>query len=237
VDRWLLIDVMHTAGATVRGMLEKKLGGEMYPTETEIAQTPYGWYLPAHELLNSMEDGRVDLGPRRVVCGNYAARITELLPGEWRTAVFLRDPVQRTLALLSKMERREKRAKNLWRVKHDLTNEEFVETQVRNYQTKIFCMHGASDVNTVYRVDAEAFQRAKARLEAADVVGLWEDFPGGVRAFEAASGIALGTPDVPPADEGAPVSEEALQTIRGLIPHDIELYELAKARARVAVPA
>lgn len=239
MDRWLIIDVMHTGGAALRGMIEAKLGGGVYPTKAEIEATPYGWYEAAPNLLNQIEDGRFDLGPRRVVCGNYAVRFTEHLPGEWQTAIFLRDPVERTLDLLAKMARREKRAKNLWRVKHDLGNEEFVETQIRDYQTKIFCMHGTSDPNTVYRVGPDAFERARAALESVSVVGIAEDFARSVALFERRSGIALGAPPAHPVPQvnRADVSEADLATIRGLVARDIELYELARAKMQAGMAA
>lgn len=239
MNRWLIIDVMHTGGAALRAMLEAKLGQGVYPTQKEIEAIPYGWYEAAPNLLNQIEDGRLDLGPRRVVCGNYAVRFTEHLPGTWQTAILLRDPVERTLDLLAKMARREKRAKNLWRVQHDLSNEEFVETQIRNYQTKIFCMHGTSDPNTVYRVGPEAFERARAALEAVSVVGITEDLAGSIALFERKSGITLGQPPaqaVAKVDRSA-VSAADLATIRELVAHDIELYELARAKMQAGMAA
>jgi hypothetical protein len=239
VDRWLIIDVMHTGGAALRGMLEAKLGAGIYPTQKEIEAIPYGWYEAAPNLLNQIEDGRLDLGPRRVVCGNYTIRFPDYLPGSWQTAIFLRDPVDRTIELLAKMARREKRAKNLWRVKHDLTNEEFVETQIRNYQAKIFCMHGTSDPNTAYRVGPDAFERAKAALEATPVVGITEEFARSVSLFERQSGITLGQPPAQPvlkADRSG-VSEKDLATIRELVAYDIELYALARAKMQAGMAA
>lgn len=237
MDRWLLIDVMHTGGAALRGLLETKLDGGLYPTREEIAAGAYGWYAPAPELLNQVEDGRVDLRNRRVLCGNYAVRFAEHLPGTWKTAIFLSDPVERTLELLAKMARREKRAKNLWRVQHDLDNEEFVETQIRNYQTKILAMHGTSNVNTVYRVGPEAFERAKAALEALPVVGISEDFARSVALFERESGIALGPVSAPPAAPRVAASEADLARIRDLVAYDIELYALARAKLQGATAA
>lgn len=240
MERWLLIDVMHAGGATLRAMLEARLGGAVYPTRAEIEAGAYGWYEPAAILFNRIEDGRLDLSGRRILCGNYAARITEMLPGTWRTAIILREPVERTRALLAKFERREKRAKNLWRVRHDLGNEEFVETQIRDYQTKILCMHGASDVNTARRVDADALEAAKARLDRFDFVGLAEDFPAAVRGLGERLGIAL--PAEGAVAETGPLAEASaaqIATIRDLVRHDIALYEHARLRARegAALPA
>lgn len=239
MDRWLIIDVMHTGGSALRGMLEAKLGKAVYPTRDELEAAPYGWYEAMPNLLNQIEDGRLDLGPRRVVCGNYPVRATEHLPGTWKTAVVLRDPVERTLELLAKMARREKRAKNLWRVKHDLGNEEFVETQIRDYQTKILCMHGTSIPNAVYRVGPDAFERARAALETVSVVGITEDFARSVALFERESGIALGAPPAKPVEQidRAGVSEADLATIRGLVAHDIELYALARAKMQAGLAA
>ena len=240
MDRWLFLHVMKTAGTSFRAMIEETLGAAVYPTDSEIKAQPNGWYFGADELFRRIDDGRLDLGARRVFCGHYPARLVEALPariaGRWRTVTFLRDPVARTLSRISQSNKYRPGIPGLRRfrpvrISRALDDPAFVESQVRDYQTKVFAMEPAGDVNAPWRVDAGSFRQAKAALAAADVVGLTERFEASIRLFEAASGITVAaTAPRRNKSRGYSATEEEVARIRALVPWDIELYELAREK-------
>jgi hypothetical protein len=240
MDRWLFLHVMKTAGTSFRAMLEEGLGAAVYPSDAEVRAQPHGWYYDADTLFRLIDGGRLDLGSRQMVCGHYAARLVEVLPahlpGRWRTVTFLRDPVARTLSMISHSAKyrpgipglRRFRKVNIGRA---LADPGFIESQVRNYQAKVFAMDPTGDVNAPFAVDAASFRRARAALEAADVVGLTERLEPSIRLFEATSGIAVAE-SVPQRNvsRGYNATDEELERVRALVPWDIELYELAREK-------
>jgi hypothetical protein len=239
MDRWLFVHVMKTAGTSFRTMLEQGLAAAIYPTQDELRRHPRHFYLTAPELLDGIAGGAVDLAGRRVVCGHYAAALADDLPGSWRVATFLRDPVKRSLSMIA---HRHKRATRLARfVKPDvsawLDREDFVERQIRDYQTKAFALDGRGEVNRPHAIDAEGFARAKARLLAADFVGLTERLSESARLFEGMSGLRLGPPPHRNKSPAYAASAAEIARIRALVPHDIELYELARAKLDQALAA
>jgi hypothetical protein len=247
MDRWLFLHVMKTAGTSFRRMLEETLGAAVYPTDPEVKAQPSGWYFGADELFARLADGRLDLDGRRLLCGHYAARLAEALPGRlpgrWRTVTFLRDPVARTLSMISHRDKYRPGIPGLRRfrpvrITRALDDPAFVESQVRDYQAKVFAMDPTGDVNGPFRVDAAGFRRAKAALEAAEVVGLTERLEPSIRLFEAASGIGVAE-TVPHANRsrGYSATEEELARIRALVPWDIELYALAREKLEAQLRA
>jgi hypothetical protein len=241
MDRWLFIHVMKTAGTSFRQMLEAALGDALYPTRAEMAAQPNGWYLRAPELLARIAEGRLDLGRRRVVSGHYAVRLRDELPGRWRTVIFLREPVARTLSMIAHRKRHRGffERHGAPNVAAYLREDAFVRNQIENYQTKILAMAGSGNVNQPYPVDETAFARAVETLLSVDCVGLTDRFQDSVAAFERLSGIRFaGEPrhaNRGGRDHGA--SEADLAAIRALVSYDLRLYEIARARLRAQLEA
>lgn len=241
MERWLFIHIMKTAGTSFRTMLENHLGPAVYPTKKEVQQLPDGFYLRPSQFVEQLADGRLDLTGRQVVCGHYSAAFVETLPGAWRTATVLREPVGRTLSMIAHHHRR-RRHKLDFRgrlpVAEYLDNPSFVASNLLNYQTKVFAAGPTDNVNQPYPVDAAAFERARERLDAMDFVGLTEAFGDSVHMFERMSGLALGA-DVLHAGKSPRYSttEADIARIRDLVGYDIELYEIARRKAQAAVAA
>ena len=118
-----------------------------------------------------------------------------------------------------------------------LDREEFVERQIRDYQTKVFALGGEDNVNHAHPIDDAAFARAKARLLEADFVGLTERFAESIRLFEGLSGLRFGAPPHRNKSPRYAASDAEIARIRTLVPHDIELYELARAKLERALAA
>lgn len=239
MERWFFIHVMKTAGTSFRRMLEETFDAEIYPTKQELELRPRGWYYPASELLEQVELGNIDLGSRRFLCGHYSANLQTLLPGPWRTVTFLRDPVRRSLSMIAHRHDKVSRLNRFFRpnISKYLDDEDFVERQIHNYQTKIFALDGTARVNQAHPIDEVAFQRAKIRLENIDFVGLTEQYAQSIRLFEMKAGLKFAPLMHANKSSGYAPSEAELARIRALVPYDVELYELAKEKLRAELGA
>jgi len=239
VDRWLFIHVMKTAGTSFRAMLEASLGPELYPSRDELAALPNRFYPDAPVLLGQLADGRLDLSGRRVLCGHYAARLAGHLDGEWRGAIFLRDPVRRTLSRIAQTHKMRSRLNRFTKpsVARYLDDADFVAKQLRDYQTKVLAMPGDGMVNTAHPIDDAAFARACATLDAMDFVGLTERFADSVALFERLSGIALGPVAHANRSRGTAPSAADIARIEAIVPRDMEIYARARAKLEAALRA
>jgi hypothetical protein len=239
MDRWLFVHVMKTAGTSFRSMLEESFDAEIYPTRAELAQHPRRWYPTAPELLARIARGEVDLATRRFLCGHYSADLARSLPGSWRTVTFLRDPVRRSLSMIAHRHRKAGRLNRFLRpnVSTYLDREDFVERQIRDYQTKVFVLGPEANVNAAHPIDAAAFERAKARLLEVDFVGLTEQFAESIRLFEAISGVRFGPLPHRNKSPGHGATEAELARVRALVPHDLALYEVAREKLRAQLAA
>ena len=239
MERWVFLHIMKTAGTSFRTMLEETPEAVIYPTREELAQHPKRWYLPARELLERIERGEIDLSARRFLCGHYAASLVDHLPGDWRTVSFLRDPVRRSLSMIAHRHFKASRLNRFLKpnVSKHLDWEDFVERQIRNYQTKVFAIDGREDVNGLHRIDDAAFERAKARLLETDFVGLTERYAESIRLLEAMSGIRFAALPHENKSRGYAASEAEIARIRALVPYDIALYEIASRKLRAQLDA
>lgn len=234
MDRWLFIHIMKTAGTSFRTMLEETPEALIYPTNEELGRHPRRWYLTAPELLERIARGEIDLSTRRFLCGHYSANLTDHLPGDWRTVTFLRDPVRRSLSMIAHRHFKESRLNRFLKpnVSKHLDREDFVERQIRDYQTKVFALDGRGNVNHAHPVDDAAFERAKARLLEIDFVGLTERFAESVRLLESMAGIRFAALAHANKSRGYAATEAEVERIRALVPYDLALYEIASRKLR-----
>ena len=169
----------------------------VYPISAEVAANPgRRRYLPVDQLISRIESGEIDLSDRQFLCGHYSANLPERLSGTWRTVTFLRDPVRRTLSMIAHHHYRQGPLKRFFKpnVSRYLANEDFVESQIRDYQTKVFALPPTGNVNRPYAIDDAGFARAKTRLHEMDFVGLTEQFGQSIALFEAISGRRFAPP-------------------------------------------
>lgn len=241
MDQWLFVHVMKTAGTSFRLMLEEQLAREIYPTREELAAQRGRWYLHAPELLARVADGRLDLHRRRFVCGHYSVNLRDRLPGTWRTVVFLREPVARTLSMIGHRQRNAgffRRRIVPMSVADWLKKDAFIRNQVENYQTKVLSADALANVNKRTLIDKEAFEVAAKNVESVDFIGLTEYFNESISAFNDISGMNFSA--VPHANRGKgrkpTVNDQDIEAIRRLVPYDLELYERAREKllARIA---
>jgi hypothetical protein len=233
MDNWFFIHVMKTAGTSFRRMLEAALRDRIFPTEQDLSQRENRWYLSTPELIELISSGRLDLDRIRVVCGHYPARIAEHLPGKWRTAIFLRDPIDRTLSMIAHRKRQGGLFSRQGKINFErfLKQEEFVANQIADYQTKVLAMDGTGNVNRAYRIDEEAFRRAKDVLMQMDFIGTTEDFSDSIQTFHQISGINLDN-KILHANKSKEYTASAsvIEMIQDLVAYDLQIYEIARTK-------
>lgn len=176
---------MKTGGTSLRRELAAAAGADgLYPSDGDLAERDKGSYPGPRELARHVRDGRD--GGARVLIGHLPYVFVDELEQRPLTATLLRDPVARTISM---MEHRRRKSPELG----DATYEElleldgFVQRQLANYQTKVFAFDSLDEcpehVNVPLAIDTSRFERALARLEAVDVLGLTEDYPAFARAL------------------------------------------------------
>jgi hypothetical protein len=241
MDRWVFVHIMKTAGTSFRNMLAETPAASPYPTKAELEQNPKRWYLGPRELLARIEGGELDLSERKFLCGHYSANLATLLPGNWRTVTFLRDPVRRSLSMIMHHHREQGRLSRILRpnVMRILDDERFVSHMIRDYQTRVFAADAGASVHAPLAIDDPTFERARARLLDVEMVGLTEQFGQSLELFSSMSGLRFAS--LPHVNKGRSHTwtEAEIARIRTLVPRDLELYEVAreKLRSQIALAA
>jgi hypothetical protein len=205
-------------------MLEDDLGPKaIYPNAQDLATRPNGWYPLADEVL----DGISSLRAHRLLVGHFPVAILAALPEKYQGAVFLRDPVQRSLSALAHY------AEVLRSSPKELVHDtEFMGTKILDYQTKILGSDSIDDPNQHNRVDDGTLDRALNRVESLEFVGITERFAESCRVFDAHFGTTIARnykrenvrrPD-------GREHDELISLVRPFVRRDFVLYERAKER-------
>lgn len=226
----LVTHIMKTGGTSLRRMLVDAVGADrVYPNDEDLAARPHGWYPGSQEFVDILRSG--DTHRADIFIGHFPFVLREEFESDPVTVALLRDPLDRTLSMLN--HRKLKRQQSDLGYEQLLDHRDFVERQVRDYQTKIFAFDSIQQcpetVDIAFDVDDEGFNRAKARLNTVDILGLTEDFEGFAARFTEATGVALR----PRRDNKSSMREtlqphEALQ-IKALTKYDQRLHESAAA--------
>lgn len=167
-EKLLVIHVMKTAGTSFRGMLEDYYGPKMvYPGSFFLSDFPFGWYPKGDEILKAYST----LPTHKVLIGHFAAEIAESLPFKYRTATFLRNPIQRSLSMLAYYSK----AFNV-STENLINDDSFISEHITNYQTRIFGSRDLSESKDVSSTDNVLLSAAQRRIRDFDFVGITERF-------------------------------------------------------------
>jgi hypothetical protein len=234
LDRKLFfIHVMKTAGTSFRRMLISSLGApqRVYPNDRDLARLPNGFYPSPEELLRT----RAGVRSFDVLVGHYPAIMGERFFGsDFRSVVFLREPVARTLSMI--VHRIERWPGSAGLSPHEVLDDAtFVRNQIADYQTKIFAFDSIAEcggsVNQPLAIGPARYDRALERLERVDVVGLTECFEASLRMVEARTGLRFGAPVRTNCGRRQPkllsCDEALVERIRALVPNDLRFYQAA----------
>jgi hypothetical protein len=227
----LLIHIMKTAGTSLRRMVIDGLGPEaVYPNDEDLDQRHRRWYPGNLELLEDVQAGRTH--GARLLVGHVPYVLAEALDSRPLTVALLRDPLARSLSMLEHRRTRRGPFRGA-SYREMLADEGLVARQVRDYQTKIFAFDSldecAENVNVPLEIDEGRFERAMARLEQVDVLGVVEDLPSFARRLERVAGIPVGDErrDNSGSSERPELDRDVLQRLEELTRRDRELYQRA----------
>ena len=161
-------------------MLEATLGANaVWPSDKDLRRRFDGLYPSEAEILDAFPSIR----PYFCLTGHFVAAFVDRLPVRHRTAVFLRDPVQRTLSALAHFHR------TTGIPPHRLLDDaDFVAVRVRNRQTRIL---GQNCDGLPPAGDTRILDRALEVVDAFDFVGITERFHESCMLFDAAFGTCI----------------------------------------------
>jgi hypothetical protein len=172
-SRYFFVHVMKTGGATFRQHLYANFApGEVYPVP-DVDDVMDAWRIDY--LLSLPPERRAGF---RAFTGHFPFVVPQLLGGDFRTLSVLRHPVDRTISYLQHCKRRHAQHR-------DLDLEAIYEDPftfpclIHNHQAKIFSMDEHDKLESyldVIDIDDRRLARAKANVEAVDVLGIHEGY-------------------------------------------------------------
>jgi hypothetical protein len=223
----LVIHIAKTAGTSLRKMLEDEYGTQrVYPGTFHLEHLPNGWYPLGSEMLKDF----LKLPSHNVLVGHFTAAMADMVPTPYRTATFLRDPIQRSLSMLNQFS-------HMLHVPITtlLENEQFMTDNIADYQTRIMGAAGVCDPHQVETVDDDALARALGRLESLDFVGITERFAESCRIFDSLfeTRILKSIQRIHVLRPEGNELEEHIPRIESLVQRDQVLYDAALARFNI----
>lgn len=217
----LFVHIAKTAGTSFRRTLEAALGtNAVWPADEDLRRRPDGVYPSEAEILGSWSSMR----PYFCLTGHFFASFVDRLPVRHRTAVFLRDPVERSLSTLAHFRH------TTGIPPHRLLDDaEFVSRHVRNHQTIILGHDGDS---LPPDCDARIFEKALGVIDTFDFVGITERFRESCLLFDSvfATGIEKACRRENVMRPNGTEFSELIPRILPLVEVDRELYAHAMAR-------
>lgn len=182
-ERILVVHVMKTAGTSLRRMLQEEYGPRrVYPGDPHLSRLPGGCYPSARAFL----EGFRALPPHNVLVGHFTAALADQLPVPYRTATFLREPIQRSLSHLGHASKLRGTSPTTL-----LGDPEFVATRIADFQTRTLGAESVCDPQDVIAADDTMLDRAVHRLETMDFIGLTERFEESCRVFDRRFGTRI----------------------------------------------
>lgn len=223
-DRILVIHIAKTAGTSLRRMLQDEYGPRhVYPGDWHLERLPNAWYPLGSEMLGDY----AKLPPHNVLIGHFTAAMADRLPRRYRTATFLREPVQRSLSMLGHFSHTLGVS-----VPALIEDEAFMAANIADFQTRVLGADGVCDPHLVEVVDDVVLDRAVRRLETLEFVGLTERFAESCAVFDERFGTRVSRSirrEAVHRPEGSEYAEHAPR-IEPLLRRDRILYETALAR-------
>jgi hypothetical protein len=222
---------MKTGGTSLRRMLVEAVGADqVYPNDEDLAARPHGWYPGPKEFVEILRSGRTH--GASIFIGHFPFVLRDEFESEPLTVVLLREPTTRTLSML---KHRKLKSTQLSDATYEelLNHTDFVDRQIRDYQTKIFAFDSITQcpdtVNVAFEMDQWHRERAINRLKGIDILGVIEDFQGFCTRFAAITGIELRLRRDNTSALRDPLQPREAQRIDQLIGYDQLLYQRALA--------
>jgi hypothetical protein len=175
-NRFLLIHISKTAGTSFRGMLESFFGSKnVYPGSFFLSRFPHPSYILGSELLVNYQI----LPKHNVLVGHFTAAIADMLPPDYKSVAFLRDPVERSLSTVAHFSKVYKTSPEML-----LSDSNFISNRICNQQTRFLGADGICDLHLVGPADEDMLNRATKRLDEIDFIGITEFFIESCKRFD-----------------------------------------------------
>lgn len=204
---------------------------QVYPNDEDLAARPHGWYPGPREFVDLLRSEQTH--EATVFIGHFPFVLRDEFESDPLTVAILREPTARTLSMFKHRKFKSSRFANATYAEL-LDHTEFVDRQIRDYQTKIFAFESVEQcpisVNVAFAVDEQRFKQAVDHLSSVDILGLTEDLEGFRTRFAAQTGIELQTRRDNTSSIREPLQPNEAQRIHQLISHDQLLYQQAIAQ-------
>jgi hypothetical protein len=170
--RFFFHHVMKTGGSTFRRHIAANFKlYEVYPNRVDDGPGAY-WKVDEVTALDPERHART-----RIYSGHLPLFVSALVPhDDVVTMTILRDPVERTISLLTREQQLKQPERSLEEIYGDRL---YFARFVRNHMTKFFSLSAADKAQTYFAIQptgAEHLAVARERLAAVDVVGVQERF-------------------------------------------------------------
>jgi hypothetical protein len=222
---------MKTGGTSLRRMLVDAVGpDQVYPNDEDLAARPHGWYPGPKEFVDILRAGQTH--GASIFIGHFPFVLRDEFESEPLTVALLREPTARTLSML---KHRKLKSAQLSGATYEelLDHEDFVDRQIREYQTKIFAFDSITQcpdtVNVAFEMDEWHRERAINQLKSVDILGVIEDFQGFCTRVAAITGIELRLRRDNTSALRDPLQPREAPRIDQLIGYDQLLYQRALA--------
>lgn len=221
--RLLVIHIAKTGGTSLRRMLQEEYGERLvYPGDFHLLNLQNGYYPSGSEMLRDY----ARMPPHNVMVGHFTAAMADMLPRRYKTATFLREPIQRSLSTLGHFSRTLKLP-----VPVLLEDPKFMADNIIDFQTRVLGADGVCDPAHVETANEEMLARALRRLKTLDFVGLTERFAESCAIFDIRFRTRISKSirrEAVHRPQGSELSEFIPQ-ITALVQRDRVLYKMATA--------
>jgi hypothetical protein len=222
---------MKTGGTSLRRMLVDAVGEDrVFPNDEDLALRPHGWYPGPQEFVGLLRSGQTH--GATIFIGHFPFVLHEEFDSDPLTVALLREPAARTLSML---KHRKLKSKQFAGATYEqiLEDADFVERQIRDYQTKIFAFDSIQQcpetVNIAFEIGEHRLKRAVDELGSVDILGLTEDFASFCTRLTEATGIELRPRRDNRSASGDQLQPHETKRIDRLTRHDQPLYQEAAA--------
>jgi hypothetical protein len=223
-DDLFFIHIMKTAGTSFRKMLINEFGEEsVYPNDTNLSQLPNGWY-PSTKWISENYD---QIRKHKILIGHFPYSLFEKLNHPYKVITFLREPFSRTISMINHRKLNTPEYATLT-FEELLDKEDFVKSQILNFQTKVFGMP-LGEVKSPSETNQQTLEIAISRLRKVEFIGISEQFMQSCQLFDKkfSTSMSKNIRSDNILKKGEEISERLLNKIKPLINLDLELYNEA----------